>query len=377
MKNPEQNSPPEADRQPLNVFSAGLSLICPGLGQLAQKRYDRALWLLFLWQLIIVDAFLLFGYLFAGMELELQMFLPMSPADFPLLLIIFGPLLLAVPFILLSVLDAAMWSHEKPMIFKKQFLLLTILLVPLITFHIFVAPAATQAQDAARRMQCSGQTKQLTLAFHTYHDDHGSFPPAYTVDENGKPLHSWRVLILPYIEQRELYDKIRLDEPWDSEYNRQFHDVQLRNYQCPSSSRQSRTALRVRNIFLKNPDLLRTANCDYSVVIGEDTLFPGSETVTFNDITTGTRNTILLVERMVPIHWMDPNNEIRFDVARIGVNKHPLGIGSEHGDGAYVSCADGSVRYLQQTADGRIQGSTKTIYESITPFLTKSSGDEW
>ena len=364
MDNPEQNSPPEADRQPFRVVPAGLSLICPGLGQLAQKRYDRALWHLFLVQLIIVDAFLLFGYCFA-VELEPQMFLPMSPAHFLLLLqllLIFGPLLLAVPFVLLSVLDAAMWSPEKPMRFKEQFLLLTILLVPFIVFHILVAPAVATAHDAARQMQCSGQTKQLTLAFHTYHDDHGSFPPAYTVDENGKPLHSWRVLILPYIEQRELYDKIRLDEPWDSEYNRQFHDVQLRNYQCPLNSRRNRSALRVRNIFLKNPDLFRTANCDYSVIVGEETLFSGSEMVKFEDIADKS-NTILVVERMVPICWMDPNNEIRFDIARMGDNKHPFGIGSEHRDGANVSFADGTVRHISKGED-------------IQPLLMKSTRDD-
>ena len=361
MNNLEQNSPPEAVRRPFRVVPAGLSLICPGLGQLAQKRYDRALWHLFLVQLIIVDAFLLFGYFFVGMKLDPQMFLPTSPADFLLLPLIFGPLFFAVPFVLLSVLDAAMWNPEKPMRFKKLSRSLTIIVL-LTAFHISVAPIVTTAQDAARRMQCSGHTKQLTLAFHTYHDMHDSFPPAYTVDENGKPLHSWRVLILPYIEQKELYDKIRLDEPWDSEYNRQFHDVQIGLYQCLSSSRRNRSALRVCNIFLKNPDLFRTANCDYSVIVGEETLFSGSETVKFEDIADKS-NTILVVERMVPICWMDPNNEIRFDIARMGVNKHPFGIGSEHRDGANVGFADGNVRYISKGED-------------IQPLLMKSAGDD-
>jgi hypothetical protein len=193
----------------------------------------------------------------------------------------------------------------------------------------------------------------LTLALHSYHEIHGSFPPAYTVDENGKPLHSWRVLILPYIEQRELYDKIRLDEPWDSEYNRQFHDVQVsiewrRMFQC--RTRREMPFSRIYNVFVKNRDLLRYANCDFSVVIGEGTPFPGSTTTTLDDIA-DTSNTILIVERMVPINWMDPNNEIRFEVAREGINRNLLGIGSVHQGGAFVAFTVGSTRFLNETIE--------------------------
>jgi len=80
------------------------------------------------------------------------------------------------------------------------------------------------SQEAARRMQCSSYSKGILLAFHNYSDTHGALPPLYTVDDEGKPLHSWRVLILPFLEQQDLYNQIRLDEPWDSEYNKQFHD---------------------------------------------------------------------------------------------------------------------------------------------------------
>ena len=55
---------------------------------------------------------------------------------------------------------------------------------------------------------------------HVHHDAKQSFPPAYTADKDGKPLLSWRVLILPYVEQNELYKQFHLDEPWDSEHNK-------------------------------------------------------------------------------------------------------------------------------------------------------------
>ncbi len=57
----------------------------------------------------------------------------------------------------------------------------------------------SRGREAPRRTQCKNNLKQIGLAFHNYHDDHGVFPPAYTVDENGTRLHSWRTLILPYL----------------------------------------------------------------------------------------------------------------------------------------------------------------------------------
>src|SRR4051794_6845264 len=62
-------------------------------------------------------------------------------------------------------------------------------------------------RHAARRMQCSNHLKQIGLALQNYHDDYGTLPPAYIADSTGKPIHSWRVLLLPYIEQKLLYDK--------------------------------------------------------------------------------------------------------------------------------------------------------------------------
>jgi uncharacterized protein DUF1559 len=74
------------------------------------------------------------------------------------------------------------------------------------------------------------------VAVATYHDTYGTLPPAYIADAEGKPLHSWRVLLLPFLEQRELYEQYDFDEPWDGPNNRKllaqrpsvfaFHDVQ-------------------------------------------------------------------------------------------------------------------------------------------------------
>jgi prepilin-type processing-associated H-X9-DG protein len=83
-------------------------------------------------------------------------------------------------------------------------------------------PAVQAAREAARRMQCSNNMKQIGLAMHNYHDIYSRFPPQAIRDKNGKALLSWRVAILPYIEQYPLYKEFHLDEAWDSEHNKQL-----------------------------------------------------------------------------------------------------------------------------------------------------------
>ena len=80
-------------------------------------------------------------------------------------------------------------------------------------------PAVRTGPRASCRMSCSNNLKQIALAMHNYHDVHGCFPPAYTTDENGRPMHSWRIFLLPYIEQQHLYDQYDFDQPWDSPHN--------------------------------------------------------------------------------------------------------------------------------------------------------------
>ncbi len=91
-----------------------------------------------------------------------------------------------------------------------------------------------------------------------YVRDHGTLPPACTTDETGQPLHSWRVLLLPYLGERKLYDQLRLDEPWDSSFNRQFHDQTPQVYRCPSTT-------------------LAADQTSYSVVVGDDAPFGAGE----------------------------------------------------------------------------------------------------
>jgi len=441
-----ENDRPE-EVQPSLLPPDRLSLICPGLGQLVQRRYVSFFWHFALLVLAIGSMFPFYLPLFlfiigkelvvsfpktefsflgpllylslTGLLLLLTPFLftknkrtlfriyfvvllafsfisllALAAHDIFVVFIIFIlllpilPLLLVVPLALLSKQDAASWKQGESTQPNIRLIFLTCLITLSSVYPGAFSPAVQAAREAARRMQCSSHLKGLTLAFHTYHDVYKSFPPAYTVDENGKPLHSWRVLILPFMEGQALYEKIRLDEPWDSEYNRQFHDMQevyktirpmvpmtneqigastVRYFRCPSSFKNILAPL--------GRGTFQAGNCNYSVVIGEETIFPGSKATSLSDITDGTPNTILLVERIIPICWMDPNNEISFDIACEGVNRHLLGIGSEHTGGANVGYADGSIRFLRHPTDGRTRTTYDDVVENIKPLLTKAAAD--
>jgi len=186
--------------------------------------------------------------------------------------------------------------------------------------------ALNNPRDPVWRIQCHNHLRQVSLAVLNYESRHGSLPPAYTVDDTGRPLHSWRTLLLPYLEHKHLYDQLALDEPWDSPHNRQFHDRFPRIYDCPGSSGQSNET-------------------SYMVVVGDETAFPpGGEARRLSDLTDGPSNTILVVEvKNAGTHWMEPV-DLQFDqlAFRIGEGE----IDSHHSGLAHVVLADGAAHAL-------------------------------
>lgn len=209
-------------------------------------------------------------------------------------------------------------------------------------------PAVQSARGAARQVQCSNNMKQIGLALHAYEVTYGSFPPAYTVDEEGRPLHSWRTLILPYLEQQALYDQIDLSEPWDGPNNRRLHHAVIPIYGCPSS-----------------PGVMGSTT-SYMVVVGEETLFPpGGAQTSMEDLTDGASNTIMLIEVEVGnTHWMEPV-DIDYDQMIFRVNGGPGEIASWHPGEASVALADGSVHTLGEGMNP----------QTLQAMLTRAGGE--
>src|SRR4051794_3818491 len=93
-------------------------------------------------------------------------------------------------------------------------------LVVLAVLIALLVPAVQAAREAARRSQCVNNLKQIGLAMHNYNSAYDVFPPAVITDPDGKPLLSWRVLLLPFLDEQALYEQFKLDEPWDSPNNK-------------------------------------------------------------------------------------------------------------------------------------------------------------
>lgn len=98
-----------------------------------------------------------------------------------------------------------------------------------------LTPARRGVSEPARSVNCQNRMRELGIALANYAAEHGQLPPAYTRDELGKPLHSWRVLILPYIEEDELHRSIDLSKPWDHPDNAKARESTPRAFVCRSS----------------------------------------------------------------------------------------------------------------------------------------------
>lgn len=196
----------------------------------------------------------------------------------------------------------------------------------------FFLPAVRRVPEVARRSQCKNNLKQIGLALHSYHDKYDCFPPAYIADANGRPRHSWRILILPFLDRKPLYDKYRFDEPWDGPNNQKLSDATAAVYNCPGNHGQNSNA--------------RTMT-SYVAVVGPETVWPESGATSIRDIQDGTANTLLDVEiANSGIHWMEPRDLHFVQMAPTINPKSGQGISSPHSGGANVLMADGSVRFI-------------------------------
>ncbi len=191
-----------------------------------------------------------------------------------------------------------------------------------------------QAREAARRSQCTNNLKQIGLAVPGYHRAHGTFPPAFSKSPDGKPLLSWRVLILPYLGQKALYDEFRLDEPWDSEHNKTLISRMPAVYTCPSGS----------------PTLAKDGKTSYLTPRGPATMFPGAHALRISDILDGTSNTLFVVDAndAAAVTWTQPDD---WDNSR---DIKAQGLFGHHAEGTNVVFADGSVDFLKEPISPRV-----------------------
>lgn len=124
-----------------------------------------------------------------------------------------------------------------------------------------------------------------------YHDQHGRLPPAVVYGENGKPLLSWRVLLLPFLEQKDLYGRFKLDEPWNGPHNRELLAEMPHVYRPYDGSAP--------------PEPNTTF---YQVFVGKGTAFEERPVMRLIDLPGGTSNTFLIVEAGRAVPWTKPED---------------------------------------------------------------------
>jgi hypothetical protein len=208
-------------------------------------------------------------------------------------------------------------------------------------------PVIVATQSTTLRHSCGTNLKQIAMAMNSYHEVYGSYPPAYLADDKGAPMHSWRVLILPYLGKQELYQAYSFDEPWDGPNNSLLTGRMPAFYFCPENP---------------DPAAKRAGETNYMVIRGPQTMFPDDKSLKAADILDGTASTIMLVETTtLGVNWLSPV-DLSTDTAKLQINASPSEPGSFHAEGgANVATADGTVYFLPERT------RSKAIRNSLTP----------
>jgi prepilin-type processing-associated H-X9-DG protein len=196
-------------------------------------------------------------------------------------------------------------------------------------------------RTAAKRARSSNYLKQLAIVMQTYSDANGRFPAAAVFDKDGKPLLSWRVLMLPYLEQEALYKEFHLDEAWDSDHNKKLLEKMPPLFGAGDEQ------------------ALKNHETHYQTFVGKGAIFDGKNGVKITDVTDGTSNTIMIVEAKKAVPWTKPE-DVPFDAGKLVPKLGGLFEGIFN-----VAFADGSVRSLPLTIKE----------EKLRALITRNGGE--
>jgi len=221
----------------------------------------------------------------------------------------------------------------------KTSVLVTVSLLGLAaTIASFIVLDSFRIADDQRTTTCQGCLTTIAIAMHNYHTKYGHFPPAFLADSQGKPIHSWRALLLEFLDP-DLYAKYKWDEPWNGPNNRKLEAKMPRYYACPADN-ESRTNSRT----------------NYFVVIGEDTLFPGPKTRSLDDIKKSKSSTILVVESIdLNVSWLQPTDLSYDSMSFVLNNPTKAGLSSKHRRGVNVCFVDATKQLIDNLSVVKLQ----------------------
>lgn len=241
------------------------------------------------------------------------------------------------------------WQRRWSLSLVSMFLLLAVSGICVISVtHQFFWMATTQdkifeklymgsAGQAARRSTSKHNLKQIGLALHNYHDMYRQFPVGGTFDKAGQPQHSWATQLLPYLDQKTMYEQINFDQPWTAADNREPFETRLPSLQSPGMPYDFTEAEG------------EAAGYKPAHYAANNRVLSANSGMDLRKIKDGTSNTILAGEVRSGIKaWGDPTN---FRDPTEGINRNPRGFGSKFKGGTHVLLGDGAVRFVSEDID--------------------------
>jgi prepilin-type processing-associated H-X9-DG protein len=180
----------------------------------------------------------------------------------------------------------------------------------------------------AIRSVCNYNLAHIREALQSYEASQKKLPPAYTTDSDGNRVHSWRTLLLPYMEQSTVYRRCQLKEPWNSPHNNFLADINLPFFHCPSDTG------------------FKEGDTSYVAVVGRGTAWRPGRGISLRAIK-DRAHTILLVElKNSGIKWAEPRDLDLKDLPPSMTTKSFAAYLSGHPGGFNALFADWSVRFV-------------------------------
>ncbi|MBC8867815.1 MAG: DUF1559 domain-containing protein [Planctomycetes bacterium] len=213
-----------------------------------------------------------------------------------------------------------------------QFSLLTLMAVMLVAGVIFGLIGSVVERQRREKLWRTN-LRRIALAIHNYHDTYRCFPRACVADKDGRPTHSWRMLVLQFVndpQAKQLYQQYDFTQPWDSPKNLAVANHMPAVYRNPFRRDSKPTT-------------------SYMVISGPGTVFEPGRPTCIADIRDGTSNTIMVVEVVNSnTLWTEPK-DLNFSTIPLSINASQNGacISSAHPDGAFVVMVDGFAGLLR------------------------------